>query len=52
MTKTWSCERLQRRRRYSKVLEGLWPVSQGHPTWNWKLELWFPQRLAGKPSGL
>jgi len=29
MTKVWSCERLQRRCRYSKVLERLWPV-------NWK----------------
>jgi len=26
MTKTWSCERLQRRCRYSEMQEGVWPV--------------------------
>jgi len=52
MTKVWSCERLQRRCRYSKVLEGLWPVNQAQPTWNCKLELCFPQRQAGECSDL
>jgi len=52
MIKVWSCERLQRRCRYSKVLEGLWPVNQAQPTWNCKLELCFPQRQAGECSDL
>ena len=39
MTKVRSCERLQRRCRCSKILEGLWPVYQAQSTWDW---LWFP----------
>jgi len=28
MKKVWRCERVQCRRRYSKVLEGQWPVNK------------------------
>jgi len=52
MTKVWSCERLQRRCHYCKILECLWPVNQAQPTWNCALELLFPQRRAGGCSCL
>jgi len=48
----WSCERLQRRCPYSKVLEGLFPVNQAQPTCNCELELWFSQRRDGNCSDL
>jgi len=37
------CEHLQHRWRYSKVLEGLWPVNQTQPNWKCELEMWFTQ---------
>jgi len=52
MTKVWSCERLQRQCCCSKVLEGLLPVNQAQLHWNYALELWIPQRWAGKCTGL
>jgi len=54
MTNVWSCDRLQHRCRYSKVLERLRPVNQAQPIWNCGPELcvWIPQHRTGKFSNL